>query len=160
MAKTPRACILVLRLLSMAAAVSAAVVMATSHQTTSFFNIAIKAEFYHSPSFTFFLAANAVAGVYSLFPLLAPRAGLGSRWVVVLDVVVAMLLTAAVAAAGAISEVGKKGNEHAGWLPICGQVSKYCHHVMGALICGFVGLLCHTTVVLHTISTELDPLLP
>lgn len=71
-----------------------------------------------------------------------------------------MLLTAAVAAAGAISQVGKKGNEHAGWLPICDEVSKYCNHIMGALISGFIGLLLYTILVIHTITTELNPLLP
>ncbi|KAL0906153.1 hypothetical protein M5K25_024622 [Dendrobium thyrsiflorum] len=160
MAKDSRAYTLLLRLLAMAATISAAVVMATSHETTTIFSITIKAEFYQIPSFTFFVIANSISAAYSLLTLFLPPAGLMSRWLVVFDVMIAMLLTGALASAGSISQVGKKGNVHAGWLPICDEVSKYCNQVMAALISGFIGLLLYTIIVLHTITTELNPLLP
>nr|GMD60601.1 uncharacterized protein LOC109189836 [Ipomoea batatas] len=37
----------------------------------------------------------------------------------------------------ALGQLGEKGNSHAGWLPICGQVPKFCDHVGGAMIPGF-----------------------
>ncbi|PKA59077.1 CASP-like protein [Apostasia shenzhenica] len=154
MAKSPWTFTL-LRFMAMAAAISAAVVMGTSHETITFFSVTLKAEFYYIPSFTFFLIAYAIAAGYSLLALFVPTTGLLSRWVVIFDMLVAMLLTAAVAAAGAISHLGKKGNEHAGWLPICKQVPKYCNHVMGALISGAIALLLYAMIVLHTISTKL-----
>ncbi|KAI0492272.1 hypothetical protein KFK09_026541 [Dendrobium nobile] len=91
---------------------------------------------------------------------LTDREGLISRWFAVFDVIIAMLLTGAMASAGSISQVGKKGNVHAGWLPICDEVSKYCNQIMAALISGFIGLFLYTIIVLHTITTELNPLLP
>ncbi|XP_020581638.1 CASP-like protein 1C1 [Phalaenopsis equestris] len=160
MVKIYRACTILLRLMAMAAVITAAVVMATSRETTTYFNLTLKADFTQTPSFKFFLVANCIAALYSIFALFAPSAGLVSRWVIVFDVTIAMLLTSAMAAALAIAQVGKKGNVHAGWLPICDQVPKYCNHVMGALISGFVGLLFYTLIVFYTISTELNPLLP
>ncbi|XP_020592982.1 CASP-like protein 1C1 [Phalaenopsis equestris] len=160
MAKAFRPCTHLLRFLAMAATIAATSIMATCHETTTFFGVTIKAEFYQSPSFTFFVVANAIAGAYSLLALFVPPGGLISRWVVVLDVITAMLLTAAMAAAAAISHVGKKGNEHAGWLPICDEVPKYCNQVMGALISGAIGLLLYTIIVIHTITNAVNPLFP
>ncbi|KAI0488154.1 CASP-like protein 1C1 [Dendrobium catenatum] len=159
MAKAYRICTILLRLMAMAAVIAAAVVMATSHETTTYFNLTLKADFTQTPSFKFFLIANCIAALYSLLALFASWTFIPPRWVMVFDVMIAMLLTSAMAAALAIAQIGKKGNQHAGWLPICDQVPKYCNHVMGALISGFVGLLFYTIIVFYTISTELNPLL-
>lgn len=64
-----------------------------------------------------------------------------------------MVLTGAAAAAAAISALGKNGNSHAGWQPICGLVPTFCDHVTGALACGFVAVVLHLLVVLHSIYT-------
>ena len=70
-----------------------------------------------------------------------------------------MLLTSGVSAALAIAYVGKKGNSHAGWLPICGPVENYCHHVGGALASGFIGVLIYMILLLYSIKTGLKTLL-
>lgn len=70
-----------------------------------------------------------------------------------------MLLVSSISAALAIAHVGKKGNSHAGWLPICGQVPKYCDQVTGALAAGFVGLITYTILLLYAIHTVLNPFL-
>lgn len=70
-----------------------------------------------------------------------------------------MLLTSSISAALAIAQVGKKGNANAGWLPICGQVPKYCHQVTGALAAGFIGVVIHMLLLLYSIHTVLNPLL-
>jgi uncharacterized protein (TIGR01569 family) len=62
-----------------------------------------------------------------------------------------MLLTGALAATGAISELGKHGNLHAGWLPICKQIPDYCDHVSGSLISAFVGLVVFVAIMLYNI---------
>ncbi|XP_010916001.1 CASP-like protein 1C1 [Elaeis guineensis] len=160
MAKASRACVFLLRLLAAAATVSAAVVMATSHESTTLFGLTLEAKFQYTPSFKFFVIANAIGCGYSLLVLLIPPTSSLSRFVVMLDVIIAMLLTAAISAAGAISEVGKKGNSHSGWLPICGQIPKFCDHVKGAMICAFCGVVIYLVILLHSIHTVIGPLLP
>lgn len=70
-----------------------------------------------------------------------------------------MLLTSSVSAALAIGQVGKKGNSNAGWLPICGQVPKYCNQVTGALAAGFVAVITYAVLLLYAIHAVLNPLL-
>lgn len=70
-----------------------------------------------------------------------------------------MLLSSSISAAFAVAQVGKNGNSYAGWLPICGQVPKYCDQVKGALIAGFIGLILYALLLLYAIHSVLDPLL-
>ena len=65
-----------------------------------------------------------------------------------------MVLTSGISAALAIAYVGKEGNSYAGWLPICGQVPKYCRHVTGAMIAGFIGALLYLLLLLYSIYTR------
>jgi uncharacterized protein (TIGR01569 family) len=71
-----------------------------------------------------------------------------------------MVLTGAVAATGAIAEVGRNGNSHAGWLPICEQVHGYCSQVMGALIAGFVALIIYFLIIMYSLHVVADPMCP
>lgn len=68
----------------------------------------------------------------------------------------AMLLSSSVSAALAIAQVGKKGNSHAGWLPICGQVPKFCDHVSGALVASSAAAIIYFLLILFSslYSTE------
>ena len=68
-----------------------------------------------------------------------------------------LLLTSSISAAMAIADVGKKGNSHAGWLPICGQVPKFCDHVTGALVAGFSAAVLYFLLLLYSMHTLLDP---
>lgn len=70
-----------------------------------------------------------------------------------------MLLTAGISAAAAIAYVGKKGNSHSGWLPVCNQFPKFCNHVTAALALGFCGALVYMFILLSAIHTVLNPLL-
>ena len=63
------------------------------------------------------------------------------------------LLSSSVSAAMAIAHVGKKGNSQAGWLPICGQVRKFCNQVTGALIAGFIAAIIYLVLLLYTLHT-------
>lgn len=51
MAKAYRVCTILLRLMAMAVVTFAVVVMVTSHETTTYFNITLKADFTQTPSF-------------------------------------------------------------------------------------------------------------
>ncbi|XP_042501335.1 CASP-like protein 1C1 [Macadamia integrifolia] len=159
MAKAKRFCALLLRLIALAATLSAAIVMATSSQTTTVYGISFEAKYSFTPAFKFFVIANAIVSVYGFLVLFLPSESLLWRLVVALDVIITMLLTSSISAALAIAYVGKKGNSHAGWLPICGQVSKYCDRVTGALIAGFIAAIIYLLLLLHSIHTVLDPLL-
>lgn len=72
--------------------------------------------------------------------------------------VAALLLTSSMSAALAIGQVAKKGNTHAGWLPICGQVSKFCNHVNGALVAGILAAIFYYVLNLFTLYNALNPL--
>ncbi|RWR89586.1 CASP-like protein 1C1 [Cinnamomum micranthum f. kanehirae] len=159
MEKNKRACTLLLRLLALGATISATVVMLTSHQSSTFLYISVDAKYQYIPAFKFFVVANVIGGVYSLLVLFLPQKSMLWRLVVALDVVVTMLLTAAVSAAAAIGYVGKKGNSHTGWLPVCNQFPKFCNHVTGALVLGFCGVLVYMFILLCAIHMVLNPLL-
>lgn len=62
--------------------------------------------------------------------------------------IVTLLLDSSISACLAIGQVGKNGNEHAGWLPICNQVPKFCNRVTGALIAGFVASILYFLILL------------
>ncbi|RLN30328.1 hypothetical protein C2845_PM05G08580 [Panicum miliaceum] len=158
MAKLHRLISVVLRLAAAGAAAAAAIIMVTSHETTSFFGIEMEAKYSYIPSFVFFVVAFAVAFAYSLLVLFVRPGSTASRLVLLSDVIVGMLLVGAVAAAGAISDIGRNGNEHAGWLPICGQVRAYCGHVMGALIAGFVSLVVYFLIIMYSLHAVAAPL--
>lgn len=76
-----------------------------------------------------------------------------------LDQVVTMLLTSGISALVAIAKVGKDGNASTGWLPIWGQVHKYCYHVSGTLGASFSRLVLYVMILLCSIHTVLHPLL-
>lgn len=107
--------------------------------------------------YRFFVIAKAIGGVYSLVLLFIPTTIL-RRLFLALDMVVTMLLAVSVAAAVAVGEVGRNGDYHAGWPPICDQVPKFCNHVMGALILGFFGVCVHIFLLLHAIQMGSIPL--
>ncbi|KAL5793783.1 hypothetical protein ACOSP7_002377 [Xanthoceras sorbifolium] len=159
MAKIRRLCTLLLRLLAFGATLSATVVMATSHETVSLFAVSFEAKYSDTPAFKYFVIANAIVSIYGFFVLFLPSESLLWRLVVALDLIFTLLLTSSISAALAVAQVGKKGNSAAGWLPICGQVPKYCDQATGALASGFIGLIIYLLLLLYSIHTILNPLL-
>ncbi|XP_038888604.1 CASP-like protein 1C1 [Benincasa hispida] len=159
MGKTKRICLLLLRLLALGSTVSAAIVMATSHEEARFFALSFEAKYTHTPSFKYFVIANAVASVYGFLVLFLPAESLLWRLVLCFDVMMTMLLTSSIAAALAVAQIGKNGNSYAGWLPICDQVANYCSQVTGALAMGLLGLFVYLLLLLYSLHSLLDPLL-
>ncbi|KAG8052489.1 hypothetical protein GUJ93_ZPchr0001g31581 [Zizania palustris] len=152
--KSPRRIVaVVLRLAAAAAAAVAAVIMATSHQTIVIFGVEVPAKFRYTPSLVFFVAGNAAVSACTMLVLLVPAAAasLAARLVLMVDVALGMVLAGAVASAGAISDLGKNGNSHAGWMPICHRVPVFCDRVKAALIAGFVTVVLYFLLLIHSI---------
>ncbi|KAL5576754.1 hypothetical protein UlMin_018453 [Ulmus minor] len=161
MAKYSRFFIVVLRLLALAATVVAIVLMVTSHDSSKVFNLTFKAKYNNTPAFKYFVTAKAIAGGLTFVSLfLMCFKSFRSRLVIFLDVFIALVLCSGISAALAVAEVGKNGNSHAGWLPICGQVPKFCDQVTGSLIAGFVAAILYLLLILYSLYVVLDPIFP
>ncbi|KAL3522268.1 hypothetical protein ACH5RR_015102 [Cinchona calisaya] len=140
--------IFLLRLLALGAAVTATVIMISARDTAQVFNMSFEAKYTNSPTFKYFVIINAIASGYSLIVLFCPSKTSLLRFLLVLDMIVTLLLDSSISACLAIGQVGKNGNAHTGWLPICNQVPKFCDHVTGALIAGFVASLAYFVILL------------
>uniref|UniRef100_A0A0D9UYK0 CASP-like protein n=1 Tax=Leersia perrieri TaxID=77586 RepID=A0A0D9UYK0_9ORYZ len=140
----------VLRVAAVIAAAVAAALMVMSHQTVTVFGMEVQAKFRYTPSLVFFVAANAAVAACSLVVLLVPSSTskFAARLLLMADVMLGMVLTGAVAAAGAISELGKNGNSHAGWMAICDQVPLFCDRVRSALIAGSVAIVLYDLMLM------------
>ncbi|KAL6955860.1 hypothetical protein U1Q18_010692 [Sarracenia purpurea var. burkii] len=147
----------VLRLVALAATISATIAMVTSHESaTVFINITFQAKYSYSPTFKYFVVINAIASGYGLAALFLPSKSSLWRLVLILDLVILLLLNSSLSAALAIGYVGKKGNGHAGWLPVCGEVPKFCNHVIGALVSGFVAVIIYFLLLLHSLHNLIN----
>ncbi|KAL5839562.1 hypothetical protein ACOSQ3_012254 [Xanthoceras sorbifolium] len=160
MTKNKSIFIILLRLLALGATVAAIAVMVTSHDSTVVLNLTFSAKYSNDPVFKYFVVAEAIAGGYSLLVLfLFSKQSKLWRLIIILDVVVTALLISSISAALAIAHVGKKGNSHAGWLPICGQVPKFCDHVTGSLIAGFAAAIIYLLLLLSSLQAILSPVI-
>ncbi|ESW31381.1 hypothetical protein PHAVU_002G234000 [Phaseolus vulgaris] len=151
MAKTKTILTLFLRFLAIGATIAAVIVMVTSHESTQVLNLTFSVKYSNDQTFKFFVIAEAIACGYSIILLFTCSQTSLRRLVLILDVVIAMLLSSSVSAAVAIAHVGKKGTTHAGWLPICGQVPKFCDHVTGALVAGFAAAIIYFLLIFSSI---------
>ncbi|XP_047339130.1 CASP-like protein 1C1 [Impatiens glandulifera] len=144
-----------MRLIALGATISATLVMVTARDSATVLNLTFDAKYTNSPSFEYFVIANAIASAYSLVILFLPSKFSFWRLVLILDIVVSVLLDSSISVALAIGYVGKKGNEHAGWLPVCGQVPKFCNHIAGAMASGFVAALLYFVLVIYSLRSFL-----
>ncbi|BAT73731.1 CASP-like protein 1C3 [Vigna umbellata] len=158
MTKTKRLLTLFLRFLAIGATIAAVIVMVTSHDSTQVLNLTFTAKYSNVQAFKFFVIAEAIACGYSIILLFTCSKTSLWRLVLILDVVIAMLLSSSVSAALAIAHVGKKGNTHAGWLPICGQVPKFCDHVTGALVAAFAAAIIYFLLIFSSLYSEKNTL--
>ncbi|GLT35170.1 hypothetical protein SLA2020_096450 [Shorea laevis] len=159
MANAKRMGSLLLRLIAFGATLTAVLVMVTARDTATFLTVSYEARYSDTPAFKYFVVVYTIVSIYGFLVIFLPWESLLWQLVVALDMVFTMLLTSGASAALAIAYVGKKGNPNAGWLPICGQVPKYCNQATVALVAGFIGLIVYTMLVLHSIHAVLNPLL-
>ncbi|CAL5411241.1 unnamed protein product [Camellia sinensis] len=146
----------VLRLIALGATITATVVMVTSHDSATVLNITFGAKYSDSPSLKYFVVINAIASGYGLIVLFLPTNCSLWRFVLVADLVIMALLDSSISAAAAIGYVGRKGNTHAGWLPICGQVPKFCDHASGAIISGIIATIIYFALLLHSLHNVIN----
>ncbi|KAL7243757.1 hypothetical protein ACSBR1_016057 [Camellia fascicularis] len=146
----------VLRLIALGATITATVVMVTSHDSATVLNITFGAKYSDSPSLKYFVVINAIASGYGLIVLFLPTNCSLWRFVLVADLVIMALLDSSISAAAAIGYVGRKGNIHAGWLPICGQVPKFCDHASGAIISGIIATIIYFALLLHSLHSVIN----
>ncbi|XP_050213835.1 CASP-like protein 1C2 [Mercurialis annua] len=150
-------CIL-LRLVALAATVVAIVVMVRSHDSATVLNLTFTAKYNNTPAFKYFAIIEGIASVYTAIVILLCSKGILDRLVIILDMVITVLLTSSISAALAIAEVGKKGNSHAGWLPVCGQVPEFCDQATIALVAGFVAAILYFLLLLCSLHKFLTPI--
>ncbi|CAD6263470.1 unnamed protein product [Miscanthus lutarioriparius] len=139
-----------LRFLSIVATIASAISMGTTNETLPFFTqfIQFEAKYSDLPSFTFFVAANAVVCTYlvlsiplSIVHIIRPRARYSRLILVFFDAAMLALLTAGASAAAAIVYLAHKGNVRANWFAICQQFDSFCERISGSLIGSFAAMV-------------------
>ncbi|OEL24055.1 CASP-like protein 1B1 [Dichanthelium oligosanthes] len=102
------------------------------------------AKFRDTPAFVYFVIANAIAGAYNLLVLLMKRLILRRRTaslvVHMLDMVIMALLATGAATAASMAELGKNGNLHARWNPMCDKFGSFCSRGGIAIVSSFIGV--------------------
>ncbi|KAL8140857.1 hypothetical protein V2J09_006878 [Rumex salicifolius] len=145
-----------LRVLAAGASMASACFMLTNNQTAEIFGIQMVAKYSYASAFKFMAFANMVVSGFALFSLFASLffsgKGLTPNCYFLFflhDLAVTAVELAACAAATAVGFVGRYGNPHAGWMPICDHFESFCERgtVSVALsYMAFIFFLCLTIV--------------
>ncbi|KAL5543827.1 hypothetical protein UlMin_007611 [Ulmus minor] len=124
---------ILLRTLTTAATIIATWMVFTSKQSVEIIGMIFDARYSYSPAVKFYAMANAIVCAFSaisLFFVFFLRRQFYKPanyfFLFLHDLLMVLFLMAGCAAATAIGYVGKYGNEHTGWLPICDHFHKYC----------------------------------
>lgn len=154
----------VVRLFALAAVLVATVAMGTTEQTLPFFTqfFQFQAKYYDLPTFTYFVAANAVTSAYlvlsmpfSIVTIVRPLAKAPRLLLLAFDTVAMTLTTSAAAAAAAIVYLAHKGNVNTNWIAICQQFDSFCQRTSGAVVASFIAVVLFIfLVILSTIALK------
>ncbi|KAM7483488.1 hypothetical protein LguiB_008071 [Lonicera macranthoides] len=125
------------RFLAAVSTLAASCIILTAKQSINLFGVAFYAKYSYSSVFKFFAIANLIAcgsSVVSMFIALipwrkVPHPPTNYFYMFLHDLVVMALLMGGCAAATAIGYVGRYGNSHTGWMPICDHFAKFCSRV-------------------------------
>ncbi|XP_031111011.1 CASP-like protein 1F1 [Ipomoea triloba] len=138
----------VLRLAVTALTLAAAWTVLTSKQTVSVFGIQMDARYSYSPAFKFLAVANIIGFGFSLLSVLVvfildkmadnPK---HYFYMFLHDLIVMALLLSGCASATAIGYVGKFGESQSGWMPVCDNVSKFCHKITVGLTLSYIAVI-------------------
>ncbi|KAI3889347.1 hypothetical protein MKW92_040557 [Papaver armeniacum] len=148
--KTPKVLLAsqsVLRILVIALTLTAICLTFTAKQTVEFLGIEFSAKYSYSPAFRYFVSTNIVVVVLSIISLLflfiyaKSTTPYRCYTILVCDFIATVLGVSGCAAAASIGYVGRYGNEHSGWSPICDYVDKFCNRIQISLICSGLGLI-------------------
>ncbi|XP_020573368.1 casparian strip membrane protein 2-like [Phalaenopsis equestris] len=139
-----------LRLLAIAAFVSAAVSMGTDSEMLPFFtkDFQFYADFADFPSLMFFVLADAAAAGYlafsllfSIFCIIKPLLTCPRLFLLTFDLLGVALTMAGASAAAAIVYLAHEGNSKANWVAFCMRFQGFCQQSSGAIIASFVGTI-------------------
>ncbi|KAL8256850.1 hypothetical protein R6Q59_028891 [Mikania micrantha] len=119
-------CQIAIRIVAGATSIAAAGLLFNSHQSEVLFGTNVDARYTYTPALKYYTIMNVVACACSLLSLL-PVFILGRKFsnpanfflLFLHDLMIAIFLAAGCGAATTIAQVGKHGNSHAGWIPIC-----------------------------------------
>ncbi|KAL8259841.1 hypothetical protein R6Q59_027794 [Mikania micrantha] len=141
---------LILRICAITTTLAAAAVMGTTSQNLPFFTqfFQFQASYDDFPTFTFFLAGNAITCTYlvlslpfSIVCIVRPHI-IGARMMLLIFDTLALALTmAAASAAAAIVYLAHNGNPNTNWPALCQQFNDFCPRVSGAVVGSFLGVL-------------------
>ncbi|KAL5717433.1 hypothetical protein ACHQM5_010434 [Ranunculus cassubicifolius] len=136
---------IVLRVLGIAATLISIVLMITSKQTISVFSLRIEANYSYSSTFKFFVAMDSFAcslsalclSIFLYHHILTNPVQKTYQIMFLIDLMVLVCILIGSSAATAIGYVGKYGNSHAGWMPICDQFGKFCNRSLASVVMSF-----------------------
>jgi uncharacterized protein (TIGR01569 family) len=146
-----------LRVAAFGPTLAAAISTGTADERLSVFTqfFQFHARFDDFTAFIFFMVANAVAAGYLVLSLpfsavgiVRPKATGVRVFLLVCDVLIMSLLTAAGAAAAAIVYVAHWGSVRANWVPICMQFHGFCQRTSGAVVATFLAVLVLLVLIL------------
>ncbi|MCE3050856.1 hypothetical protein HAX54_048311 [Datura stramonium] len=146
---------ILLRILATAFTLAATLIILASKQTVTVFGIEMDARYTYSSAFKFFAIANMIGCAFTVLSLLLASV-LGHKcldpknyfYIFLHDLIVMALLLAGCAAATAIGYVGKHGEMHSGWMPICDHVPKFCHKVTTGVMLSYFAVLFYLCLVI------------
>ncbi|KAK4362724.1 hypothetical protein RND71_017965 [Anisodus tanguticus] len=144
---------ILLRILGFAFSLGAIWRIVTSKQVLF---LGFDARYTYSPSMKFFAYANIIgcaSSVVSLFLVLifCYKKPLDSNkyfYLFLHDLFVVGLLVAGSAAATSIGYVGKYGQKHSGWEPICAFAAKFCHKVTVSVTLSYIAIIFYISLTI------------
>ncbi|XP_006347352.1 CASP-like protein 1F1 [Solanum tuberosum] len=139
---------ILLRILAIAFTLAATSMILTSKQAVTVFGIEMDARYSYSSAFKFFAIANMIGCAFSVLSLILASV-LGHKtpdpknyfYMFIHDLITMALLLAGCAAATAVGYVGKYGESHSGWMPICDHVDKFCRKVSHSIMLSYVAMI-------------------
>uniref|UniRef100_A0A2N9FC76 CASP-like protein n=1 Tax=Fagus sylvatica TaxID=28930 RepID=A0A2N9FC76_FAGSY len=136
-----------LRILTIVTTLAATWVVMTSRESAVIIGMTFEARYSYSPTIKFFAFANAIACVFSMLSLLFVfffcRQGPNPAnyyYLFLHDLFMMILVLAGCAAATAEGYIGRYGNSHSGWTPICDNFGKFCNKMMSSVILSYLSV--------------------
>ncbi|CAH8391779.1 unnamed protein product [Eruca vesicaria subsp. sativa] len=147
---------LAMRVLTIGAALASMALMITNREVASVYGIAFEAKYSDSSAFRYLVDAYIAIAAVTVFTLawacLAVRSGGLIFALFFVDLLTTLTAISAFSASMSEGFIGKYGNTHAGWLPICGYVHNYCNRVTLSLALSFVCFLLLFVLTILTAS--------
>ncbi|XP_055827577.1 CASP-like protein 1F1 [Solanum dulcamara] len=139
---------ILLRIFAIGFTLTAACIIHNSKQTLIIFTVETDARYTYSPALKFFAYANMIGCAFSILSLflvsIFGRKSLHPHKYFYLffhDMIMMALLISGFSAATTIGYLGKYGEIHSGWMPICDSFAKFCHKIIASLIFSAFGVI-------------------